>query len=50
MKWFLTITLIACVIVSPLIVVLLFNFHPRTDTWQHLIDYVLVDYIKNSFF
>ncbi len=46
--WFLTIIFISCVIVLPLLVVLQFNFQPRTETWQHLFDYVLFDYIKNS--
>ena len=46
--WLVTITLITIVIVLPLLVVLQFNLHPRTDTWQHLLDYVLFEYIKNS--
>lgn len=46
--WVFTIVLITCVIVLPLVVVLQFNLHPRTDTWQHLLDYVLFEYIKNS--
>ena len=47
--WMITIILISSVIVLPILIVLQFNFHPRTDTWQHLLDYVLIDYIKNSF-
>lgn len=46
--WFATIAIITLVIISPLIVVLQFNFHPHTDTWQHLVDNVLIEYIKNS--
>ena len=47
-RWFIALALIAGVIVLPVFVVLQFNFHPRTDTWQHLLDYVLLEYIKNS--
>lgn len=47
--WFITIVVIAGIITLPLWVVVQFNFHPRTDTWQHLVDYVLWGYIKNSF-
>jgi len=46
--WFFTIALIALIILLPLIVVLQFNFHPHTDTWQHLVDNVLAEYITNS--
>ena len=46
--WFITIILISSMIVLPLLVVLQFNFQPRTDTWQHLLDYVLIEYVKNS--
>ena len=48
--WFITIVVIAGIITLPLWVVVQFNFHPRTDTWQHLVDYVLWGYIKNSLF
>ncbi len=37
-------------IALPLIIVLHFNFYPRTETWQHLIDHVLLEYVKNSIF
>lgn len=46
--WFFTIALITTIIILPLIVVLQFNLHPHTDTWQHLVDTVLVTYITNS--
>ena len=46
--WFITVALITLVIILPLIVVLQFNLHPRSDTWQHLIDHVLLEYVINS--
>lgn len=46
--WFLTIVLITLIITLPLMVVLQFNLHPHTDTWQHLLDTVLAEYITNS--
>ena len=46
--WLFTISLITLIIILPLLVVLQFNFHPHTDTWQHLVDTVLGDYITNS--
>ena len=49
-QWFLSISAITIIVLLPLLVVIQFNFHPRTDTWQHLIDYVLLEYIKNSIF
>ena len=47
-QWLATILAITLIITLPLLVVLQFNFHPRSDTWQHLIDYVLLEYVKNS--
>lgn len=47
--WPLAIFGIALLFVSPLLIVLQFNLHPQTETWQHLVDYVLWGYIKNSF-
>lgn len=47
--WFITIVAIAGIITLPLWVVVQFNFHPRTETWRHLVDFVLWGYIKNSF-
>lgn len=47
--WLIAIAGITVVITLPLWVVVQFNFHPRSDTWQHLVDYVLWGYIKNSF-
>ncbi len=49
-QWFVTILVITLIIVLPLLVVLQFNFHARTDTWQHLVDHVLLEYVKNSIF
>ena len=46
--WFIVIALITGVITLPILAVLQFNFHSRTDIWQHLLDYVLLEYIKNS--
>ncbi len=49
LQWFIAIIAITLIITLPLLVVLQFNLHPRTDTWQHLLDHVLFEYIKNSF-
>ncbi len=46
--WFLSVFIIAALIILPLLIVLQFNLHARSDTWQHLIDYLLWDYVKNS--
>lgn len=46
--WPLIIMLIAGLITAPLLIVLQFNLHERTDTWQHLLDYVLLGYATNS--
>lgn len=46
--WPIAILGIAALLVSPLVVILQFNLHAHTDTWQHLIDYVLWEYIRNS--
>ena len=47
-EWFFTIALITLIITLPLIVVLQYSFHPHTDTWQHLLDTVLGEYIINT--
>lgn len=47
--WFITVVAIASIVSLPLFVVVQFNFHPRSETWQHLVDHVLFGYIKNSF-
>lgn len=47
-RWLITISVITLIITLPLLVVLQFNLHPRSDTWQHLIDHVLFEYVKNS--
>ena len=47
--WFVTVIVIAAIITLPLFAVVQFNLHPRSDIWQHLVDHVLFDYIKNSF-
>lgn len=46
--WFLSVFIIAALIILPLLIVLQFNLHARSDSWQHLIDYLLWDYVKNS--
>jgi iron(III) transport system permease protein len=46
--WRLAIILITGLITTPLWIVLQFNLHPRTETWQHLVDYVLLGYVTNS--
>lgn len=46
--WLLSVATIAGILVLPLVVILQFNLHDYTDTWQHLIDYVLIDYVTNS--
>ncbi len=47
-QWLIAITAITLIITLPLLVVLQFNFQPRSETWQHLLDHVLFEYIKNS--
>ena len=47
--WPIIIFAIAALLISPLLVILQFNLHGHTDTWQHLIDHVLWEYIRNSF-
>lgn len=47
-QWFISISLITIIVILPLLIVLQFNFHPRTENWQHLIDHVLLEYVKNS--
>jgi len=46
--WFLTVFIIAALLMLPLLIVLQFNLHARSDSWQHLLDYLLWDYVKNS--
>jgi iron(III) transport system permease protein len=40
--------LIALIVAVPILTVISFIFNPATDTWQHLVDTVLRDYISNS--
>ncbi|VAX10869.1 Ferric iron ABC transporter, permease protein [hydrothermal vent metagenome] len=40
--------LVALVIATPILTILSYLFHPGTDTWQHLADTVLADYVSNS--
>ncbi len=40
--------LAALVVMTPILTVLGYLFHPGTGTWQHLADTVLGDYIRNS--
>lgn len=46
--WFITIALITLIITLPIIIVIQFNLHSHTETWQHLIDNVLAEYVMNS--
>lgn len=39
---------LAVLLAMPVVVVLLFLFSPSTDTWQHLVNTVLGDYVVNS--
>ena len=48
LQWLIIILVITLIITLPLLVVLQFNFQPRSDTWQHLLDHVLWEYVKNS--
>ena len=46
--WTLTAAFIALIIATPILTILSFLFYPSSDTWQHLADTVLADYISNS--
>lgn len=46
--WTAAATLTALVVITPILTVLGYLFHPGTGTWQHLADTVLGDYIRNS--
>lgn len=46
--WLATIVMLTSLVIMPLLVVLQFNLQEHTATWQHLVDYVLWDYISNS--
>ncbi len=46
--WTSAATLTALVVMTPILTVLGYLFHPGTGTWQHLADTVLGDYIHNS--
>ena len=47
-SWTLAACLVALIIATPILTVLGFVFYPSTDTWQHLVDTVLADYVTNS--
>ena len=46
--WTLTAAVVALIIATPILTILGFLFYPSSDTWQHLADTVLADYISNS--
>ena len=46
--WTLAAALLALVIATPILTVTSFTLYPDNDTWQHLADTVLADYISNS--
>jgi len=46
--WTLAAACVALIIATPILTILGFLFYPSTDTWQHLADTVLTDYISNS--
>lgn len=45
---FITVTIIIMLIVMPSVFILLQLFHPPTESWLHIKEYVLKDYIRNS--
>lgn len=45
---FITVTIIIMLIVMPSVFILLRLFHPPTESWLHIKEYVLNDYIRNS--
>ena len=47
-RWTLAAILVALIIATPIITILGFVFFPSTDTWAHLVDTVLADYVSNS--
>ena len=46
--WTLAAALAALVIATPILTVTSFTLYPDNDTWQHLVDTVLADYVSNS--
>jgi len=46
--WTTIATITTLVVITPILTVLGYLFHPGTDTWQHLVETVLGDYIRNS--
>ncbi len=46
--WTTAATLTALLVMTPILTVLGYLFHPGSGTWQHLADTVLGDYIRNS--
>ncbi len=46
--WTLSAAFVALIIATPILTVLGFLFYPSGDTWQHLVDTVLADYVTNS--
>ncbi|MCB1757496.1 MAG: iron ABC transporter permease, partial [Gammaproteobacteria bacterium] len=46
--FFILTALLALIVALPVFTVISFLFSPSTDTWQHLADTVLSDYVSNS--
>ena len=46
--WTLAAAFVALIIATPILAILGFLFYPSSDTWQHLADTVLADYVSNS--
>lgn len=47
-RWNTSIVLIALLMALPVIIVAAFFFQPFNENWQHLVDYLLADYVTNS--
>lgn len=45
---FIVVTIIIALIVTPSVFILLRLFHPPTESWLHIKEYVLADYLTNS--
>jgi len=44
----LSIGVLALLLVLPVVVIVSYVFEPSSDTWQHLVDTVLLEYVQNS--
>ncbi|MDX1376938.1 MAG: iron ABC transporter permease [Burkholderiales bacterium] len=47
-SWTFGALLLSALVALPVLVVLAFLFYPAGDVWRHLVDTVLVDYVRNS--